>query len=72
MGKNMLGQTMRQIILGTPGIDPKGRIFLNKTLCHIGISRMEEAQVPVEKGMRITGHRYLHNILILFVLKFSP
>ena len=58
VGKNTLGQTVKQIILSTPGIDPKGRTFSNKTPRHIGISRMEEAQVPVEKGMCITSHRY--------------
>jgi hypothetical protein len=63
MGKNTLGQTVKQIILSTPGIEPKGRTFSNKTPHRIGISRMEEAQVLVEKGMRITGHRYLYNIL---------
>ena len=65
VGKNTLSQTVKQIILSTLGIDPKGRTFLNKTPRRIGISHMEDAQVPVEKGMRITGHRYLHNILIL-------
>jgi hypothetical protein len=57
VGKNTLGQTVRQIILSTLGIDPKGRNFSNKTPRRIGISRMEEALVQVEKGMRITGHR---------------
>ena len=59
VGKNTLGQTVKNIILSTPGIDPKGRTFSNKTPHRIGISRMEEAQVLVEKGMRITGHRQI-------------
>jgi hypothetical protein len=38
-------------------IETKGRVITNKTMHKIGISRREEAGVPVEKGMRITGHR---------------
>jgi hypothetical protein len=67
IGKNTLGQMIRSIILSTPGIEPKGRTFSNKTPRRIGISRMEEAQVPIEKGMLITGHRYLFHTL--FTLK---
>jgi hypothetical protein len=57
VGKNTLGQTVKNIILATPEIKANGRIFSNKIPCRIGISRMEEAQVPIDKGMRITGHR---------------
>jgi hypothetical protein len=57
VGKNMLGQTVKQLILNMPEIKANGRNFSNKTPRRIGISRMEEAMVPVEKGMRITGHR---------------
>jgi hypothetical protein len=57
VGKNTLGQTVKNIILATPEIKANGRIFSNKTPRRIGISRMEEAEVPIDKGMRITGHR---------------
>jgi hypothetical protein len=53
--KNTLGGTMRTLVEAV-GIETKGRVITNKTMCHIGISCMEEAGIPVEKGMRITGH----------------
>jgi hypothetical protein len=53
--KNALDTTMRTVVEAV-GIDKRGRIITNKTMWRIGISRMEEAGVPVEKGMRITGH----------------
>jgi hypothetical protein len=65
VGKNTLGQTVKQIILSTPGIGSKGRNFSKKMPRRIGISCMEEAMVPVEKGMRITGHMYIDDILVL-------
>jgi hypothetical protein len=57
VGKNTLGQTVKQLILNTPEIKANGRVFSNKTPRQIAISRMEEALVPVEKKMRITSHR---------------
>jgi hypothetical protein len=67
--KNSLGQTVKSIILSILGIEPKGRTFSNKTLRHIGISRMEEAQVPIEKGIHITSHRYFFfHFLILKII----
>jgi hypothetical protein len=57
VGKNILGQTVKQPILNTPRIGAKGRVLSNKMPHQIGILCMEEAQVPIEKGMRITGHR---------------
>lgn len=56
VGKNSLGGTMKMLV-ESAGIDPRGRVITNKMMRRIGISRMEEAGVPVEKGMRITGHR---------------
>ena len=56
VGKNTLSKICKELIEGA-GIDAGGRVFSNKTPRRIGISRMEDAHVPVEKGMRITGHR---------------
>jgi hypothetical protein len=55
VGKNSLGSTMKQVV-ECVSIETKGRVITNKTMHKIGISRREEAGVPVEKGMRITGH----------------
>lgn len=33
------------------------RKFTNKTPRRMGISRMAEAEIPVDKGMMVTGHR---------------
>jgi hypothetical protein len=57
VGKNPLGRTIKTLIEGMPEINNEGHIFTNKTVRRIGISRMEEGMVPVEKSMRITGHR---------------
>jgi hypothetical protein len=57
VGVITLGQIVKQIILSIPGIEANGRNFSNKTPHRIGISRIEEAQVPIDKGMRITSHR---------------
>jgi hypothetical protein len=56
VGKNTLGGTMKNLV-EVVGIKTKRRIITNKPMRCIGISRMEEAGVPVYKGMRITGHR---------------
>jgi hypothetical protein len=56
VGKNALGGMIR-MVAEFAGIDTRGRVITNKTMRRIGISCMEEAGVPVEKGMRITGHR---------------
>jgi hypothetical protein len=48
---------VKTLVEGTVGIKLEGHTFTNKTPRRIGISRMEEGLVPVEKGMRITGHR---------------
>ena len=56
IGKNTLAGTMKMLVEAA-GIDPKRRIITNKTMQQIGISRIEEAMVQVEKGMRITCHR---------------
>ena len=56
VGKNVMGGTIR-MLAKIIGIDTRGRIITNKTMYKIGISRMEEVGVPVEKGMRITCHR---------------
>lgn len=58
MGKNSLSIICKELIEGT-GIKAKGRVFSNKTPRRIGISRMENAHVPVEKGMCITSHTYI-------------
>jgi hypothetical protein len=55
--KNTLVGTMKMLVESTK-IDPMGRNITNKTMRQIGVSRMEEAGVLVEKGMRITSHRY--------------
>lgn len=34
-----------------------GKIVTNKTSRNIGISRLDDAMVPIEKGMELTGHR---------------
>ena len=57
VGKNTLGKTVKTLVEGTPGISKEGRTFTNKTPRRIGITQMEEGLVPVEKGMRIIGHR---------------
>jgi hypothetical protein len=67
-GKNTLGQTVMNIILSTQEIKVNGRIFSNKTQQCIGIFHMEEAQVPIDKGMHITGHRYLFYSLFIFMI----
>ena len=62
VGKNTLSKICKDLIEGAR-IDPKGRVFSNKTPRRIGISRMEDANVPVEKGMRITGHKHVDSPL---------
>jgi hypothetical protein len=57
VGKNPLGKTVKTLVEGTPEINSEGRNFTNKTAKRIGITRMEECMVPMEKGMTITGHR---------------
>ena len=57
VGKNPLGKTVKSLVEGTPEINSVGRSFTNKTARRIGITRMEEGMVPVEKGMLVTGHR---------------
>jgi hypothetical protein len=57
VGKNTLGRICKDLIDGTAGIEANGRVFSNKTPRRIGISQMEDAYIPVEKAMRITGHR---------------
>jgi hypothetical protein len=56
VGKNILGRICKDLIEGRAGIEANGRVFSNKTSRRIGILRMEDAHVPVEKGMRITSH----------------
>lgn len=53
----MLGRFVKTLIESCDSIVFYGRHFTNKTPTKIGISRMEEAAVLVEKGMKITGHR---------------
>jgi hypothetical protein len=60
IGKNTLSKICKELIEGA-GIEAKGRVFSNKTPRRIGILRMEDAHVPIEKGMRITGHKFIHN-----------
>ena len=67
VGKNTLSKICKELIEGA-GIKVKGCMFSNKTLQHIGISRMEVAHVLIEKGMRITGHRYLYFCCIFYSL----
>jgi hypothetical protein len=55
IGKNSLGSTIR-VLVKAARIDKKGRMIINKTMCRIGISQMEEVGVPVEKRLRITSH----------------
>jgi hypothetical protein len=57
IGKNTLGHICKDLIKGIAGIEANVRIFSNKTPRRIGISRIKDAYVPIEKGMRITGHR---------------
>jgi hypothetical protein len=57
--KNTLSKICKELIEGA-GIEAKGRMFSNKIPRRIGISRMEATHVPIEKGMRITGHRYFY------------
>jgi hypothetical protein len=57
IGKNLLEKIVKMLVEGTLGINTEKRTFTNKTPRRIGITRMEEGMVPVEKGMRITGHR---------------
>jgi hypothetical protein len=55
--KNPLKKVVKLLVEGTMGSNTKGHTFTNKTLQHIGITRMKEGMVPVEKGMMITRHR---------------
>lgn len=57
VGKNTLCHMVKNLIESTPGIDLAGRMFTNKTPRRMGITRMEEAHIPSEKGMAVTGHR---------------
>lgn len=57
VGRNTLGKTVKALIESCEGIDLAGRKFTNKTPRRIGISRLEQALVPQDKGMSITGHR---------------
>lgn len=52
-----MGRTVKILVERTVGIKSEGRTFTNKTLRRIGISRMEEGLVPLERGMRISGHQ---------------
>jgi hypothetical protein len=66
IGKNTLSKICKELIEGA-GIEAKGCEFSNKTPRRIGISKMEVALVPVEKGMRITGHRYFYFSYCIFL-----
>ena len=44
------------LVEGTPEINNEGQTFTNQTAKHIGITRMEEGLVPIEKGMKVIGH----------------
>jgi hypothetical protein len=59
VGKNPLGRTVKTLVEGMLGINTKEHTLTNKTPKRIGITRMEEGMVPVEKCMMITGHRDL-------------
>jgi hypothetical protein len=69
VGKTSLSKICKELIEGA-GIDAKGRVFSNKTPRRIGISRMEDAHVPVEKGMHITGHKYIFTVSPFLLLLF--
>jgi hypothetical protein len=56
VGEDPLERTVKMLVESTLRINTKGLTFINKTLRHIGITRMEEGMVSVEKGMRITRH----------------
>ena len=56
VGKNPLGKTVKTLVEGTPEINSVGRCFTKKMAMRIGITRMEEGMVPIEKGMSVTGH----------------
>jgi hypothetical protein len=66
IGKNTLGQLRKELIEGF-GINAKGRVFSNKISHKIGISRMEDALVPIKKGMRITRHRFASFIFFYLI-----
>jgi len=57
VGKNTLAKVTLSLIEQTEGIIIGNRRFSNKSARRIGISRMEESLVHVEKGMMTTGHR---------------
>jgi len=57
IGKNMLAKTVKTLIEACDNIVGNERHFSNKTPRRMGISRMEASHIPVEKGMKITGHR---------------
>jgi hypothetical protein len=68
MGKNSLSKICKELIEGA-GIEAMDWVFSNKAPRHIGILRMEDAHVPIEQGMRITGYRYIL-IVSSFLLDF--
>jgi hypothetical protein len=57
VGKLLLGKTVKTLVEGHLEIKTEGRTFTNKIARPIGITRIEEGLVLVEKGMRITSHR---------------
>ena len=60
VGKNTLGTIIVKLLLEeTPGINVGDRVFTNKSARRLGVTRMEESLVPIEKSMRMTGHRDL-------------
>jgi hypothetical protein len=56
--KKSFGQICKECIEATSGIDARNRMLSNRTPHRIGVLRMVDAYTPIEKGMRITRHRY--------------
>ena len=57
VNKNLLGKTVKTLAEGILEINTEGQTFTNKIARHIGVTQMEEGLVPIEKGMRVIGHR---------------
>jgi hypothetical protein len=57
IGRNTLSQVAKKLAEDVPSLDTKR--ITNKTGRNTGISRLEEALVPIDRGMELTGHRDL-------------
>jgi hypothetical protein len=55
VGRNTLAKVVQKLAEDMPSLD--GKRITNKTGRNTGISRLEEARVPLDRAIQLTGHR---------------